>query len=98
MLWELPWNPCTEYGGQSEWCGPARLALGEVSPRSAATLQRTLGLLHVYSVRQPASAATLPSVFAPLLLCAEFHGISTPETVHVMAQLIHDYPTIYSDM
>ncbi|XP_046663842.1 protein FAM13A isoform X2 [Homalodisca vitripennis] len=86
-----------KYGGEAEWCGQARLTLGEVPARNAATLQRILALLHAYSVRQPASAGALPGAFAPLLLCAEFHGISTPETTHVVARLIHDYPSIYCD-
>ncbi|XP_054264651.1 protein FAM13A-like [Macrosteles quadrilineatus] len=86
-----------KYGGSTEWCGQARITLQELPPRHAATLRHTLQLLHLYSLRQPTSAANLPAVFSPLLLCAEFHGISTPETTHVTACLIRDYNHIYCD-
>lgn len=66
------------------------------------TFQAILRLLHCYVEKQFSCAMNndvmnLARVFSPLLLCAEFYGISTPETDAIMAKLIVDCNHIFSD-
>ncbi|XP_073970829.1 protein FAM13B isoform X3 [Rhodnius prolixus] len=84
-----------KYEGDTWWgpvCHESILTAGTLPANALDTI---LHLLHNYSAKQPTSMTYLPSVFSPLLTCAEIKDLAGPEVVQLTSKLIQDYGVIF---